>query len=241
MNPSGHTAYVTAHDDRVIDALRILDDIDVLESNINNDIFLGPIRDLSNHAFIKSYMKRGLPSRSKIDLMLERLIKNLDAPNISTLPINCFSEGVVNVTIKDKDTNTIIPDVKVIATHPSFGYFSGSTNQDGKHTVKVPVDQNSTLNIYQLSINASGYTPVLSNNNSFLQSSTQCTVIEGSINCFVSDFYPNNVTLLLEKSTDEFAAIEIKRVDITGEALPSLAMAQVDDLEKTIPKFSIFQ
>ena len=65
--------YRTAHDDRVIDALRVTER--VAPSNIENDLIIGFEFDRSwnNHSFISDYMWPGLPSEEDIVLELQRL------------------------------------------------------------------------------------------------------------------------------------------------------------------------
>ena len=64
--------YRTAHDDRVIDALRVTER--VAPSNIENDLIIGfEDRSWNNHSFISDYMWPGLPSEEDIVLELQRL------------------------------------------------------------------------------------------------------------------------------------------------------------------------
>jgi hypothetical protein len=73
--------YVTAHDDRVIDALRHY--YTVLPSNIENDPsvwFWKDDRDQTNHLFERSYFTEGLKSRERIDDMFGNLLRDLQFP-----------------------------------------------------------------------------------------------------------------------------------------------------------------
>lgn len=99
-NPAGRiigsNSYVTAHDDRVIDALRITHS--VLASNIDNDP-----RDFLNHSFTTSYMAskltpeytngNTLPSRARINGMFLGHIRNLE------FPIAELGDGAIKVTL----------------------------------------------------------------------------------------------------------------------------------------------
>ena len=99
----GSNKYVTADDDRVIDALRITHT--VLPSNIDNDpgIFDDP-RDLLNHNFITSYFASELTkeyeagntllSRARIDNMVFDLLKTLD------YPASDLGDGAIKITLE---------------------------------------------------------------------------------------------------------------------------------------------
>ena len=121
-NPAGRVVgnnnYITAHDDRVIDALRITHS--VLSSNIDNDpgIFDDP-RDFLNHSFTTSYMAseltseydlgNTLPSRARIDSMFFNLINTLD------FPVSQLGDGAIKVTLEwgsqpDVDLHIFEPD-----------------------------------------------------------------------------------------------------------------------------------
>jgi len=99
----GTNTYITAHDDRVIDALRITHD--VLPSNIDNDpgIF-NDHRDLPNHNFLKSYFAselepayaggETLPSRGWIDTTFFILFNNLVHSD------SVLGDGAIKVTLE---------------------------------------------------------------------------------------------------------------------------------------------
>lgn len=75
--------YVTAHDDRVINALRPF--YEISPSNVDNDRSVWPWKDgrdkfLSNHFFEPSYFAEGLPSRGRIDNMFGKLLSDLEFP-----------------------------------------------------------------------------------------------------------------------------------------------------------------
>ena len=72
--------YRTAHDDLVIDSLRLTEE--VLPSNIENDLITGFdfARSFSNHGFISDYMWPGLPSEEDITHELKRLFITVPFP-----------------------------------------------------------------------------------------------------------------------------------------------------------------
>ncbi len=109
-NPAGRIAngnpYVTAHDDRVIDALRITHE--VLPSTIDNDLTFefqgGDKRGLLNHNFAWGYLaskintngdyaNSTLPSRAKIDEMFLDHYRNLE------FPVSELGDGAIKVTL----------------------------------------------------------------------------------------------------------------------------------------------
>lgn len=98
--------YQTAHDDRVIDLLRITEN--VLSSNINNDLD-DDRRSFSNHKFVSDYMADGLPSREGIDAELTRLASTVPFPTREA------GEGAIRATL----TWDIQPDVDLHAFEPS--------------------------------------------------------------------------------------------------------------------------
>lgn len=103
-----NSTYYTAHDDRVINALRIL--CNVLPSNIENDpgIFNDP-RDFSNHHFKESYFASGLASRAKIDEDVSNYMANLQFPSAQ------LGSGAITVTL----TWGSEPDVDLHVTEPN--------------------------------------------------------------------------------------------------------------------------
>ena len=103
--------YVTANDDRIINALRALDE-DTLAGNINNDpstSIFGDGRDLWNHEFIASYFEEGLSSRAWIDGEISRLAKTLPYPT------QIAEEGAIHAVL----TWGAEPDVDLHAFEPS--------------------------------------------------------------------------------------------------------------------------
>lgn len=116
-------AYVTAHDDAIIDGLR--NTHNVLASNIENDIgiFDDP-RDLSNHYFVQSYMDTRLPSRANIDGQLLGFIGSL------TFPEAAVGDGAMRVTLEWGSE----PDVDLHAYEPSGDhvYYSNKVGSSGE-------------------------------------------------------------------------------------------------------------
>ena len=142
--------YRTAHDDRVIDALRITEN--VLPSNIDNDlsqsvyddagrrypvlsffwnVALSAIgadadqRGFSNHGFIDAYMAHPLPSKSDIDDEIKRLAD----PNVVPFPTREAGEGAIRATL----TWDAQPDVDLHAFEPngSHVYYRSRTGRSG--------------------------------------------------------------------------------------------------------------
>ena len=83
--PGDGSYYVTAHDDRVIDFLRLLV-TNVLDSNIDNDLGSIDKRSFLNHGFLLDYFEGSLPSRignstkPGIDDELQRLALEMPYP-----------------------------------------------------------------------------------------------------------------------------------------------------------------
>jgi len=103
-----NSTYYTAHDDRVINALRILHN--VLPSNIENDPgILNDPRDFSNHQFRESYFASGLASRAKIDEDVSNYMANLQFPSAQ------LGSGAITVTL----TWGSEPDVDLHVTEPN--------------------------------------------------------------------------------------------------------------------------
>lgn len=100
----GSNQYITADDDRVIDALRITHT--VLPSNIDNDPgFFDDPRDMLNHSFTTSYLaseltteytlgESTLSSRAIIDSMFSNLLSTLDYPSSD------LGDGAIKVTLE---------------------------------------------------------------------------------------------------------------------------------------------
>ena len=70
--------YRTAHDDRVINLIRLTDN--VVPSNITNNVRTRVARGLTRHSFITDYMWPGLPSERDITFELKRLFINTPFP-----------------------------------------------------------------------------------------------------------------------------------------------------------------
>ena len=80
-----NSTYVTANDDRVINALRSIS-IRTLRGNIDNDPgILNDSRGFLNHAFIKGYFSQNLPSRTEINRLVHATIGALEFPSGTTL------------------------------------------------------------------------------------------------------------------------------------------------------------
>ena len=118
--------YVTANDDRAINALRAVDE-NILGGNINNDpstSIFGDGRDLLNHEFIASYFEAGLRSRAWIDGEISRLAKTLPYPT------QIAEEGAIHAVL----TWGAEPDVDLHAFEPSGSHvfyqnFVGSSGE----------------------------------------------------------------------------------------------------------------
>lgn len=130
-NPAAATVdgaqYVTADDDRVIDGLRLIEN--VLPSNLDNDPsvlpgFLGgDFRTISNHLMIEDYFDTRLPSRKVIDTNLTRLAQ--DTP----FPTQIAGTGAIRASLSWGDQ----PDVDLHAYEPngSHVYYNSLIGQDG--------------------------------------------------------------------------------------------------------------
>ena len=112
--------YRTAHDDRVIDSLRITEN--VLPSNIDNRLD-DDRRSSSNHWFLSDYMADGLPSRKDIDIELKRLAATVPFPTRQA------EEGAIRATL----TWDAQPDVDLHAFEPngSHVYYRNFTGRSG--------------------------------------------------------------------------------------------------------------
>lgn len=128
----GTNQYVTAHDDRVIDALRITHT--VLESNLDNDpgIFDDP-RDLLNHNFLLSYLAseivpeytlgNTLPSRAVVDGYFLNLLRNLDFPDAE------LGGGAITITLEWGSNPDV--DLHVIEPNGTHVYYARLIGQSG--------------------------------------------------------------------------------------------------------------
>jgi hypothetical protein len=116
------TTYHTAHDDRVIDALRLIHE--VIPSNVENDpgLIFDP-RDISCHAFGQSYFSKGLASRDLIDDDLWYNMEILQFPEIA------LGSGAITVTMTWGEE----PDVDLHAFEPngSHVYYSNRVGLSG--------------------------------------------------------------------------------------------------------------
>ena len=91
--PQPEGFYVTANDDRVINALRLVEG-NVLTGNLDNDPgILGDDRDFLNHYFDRSYFDNQLNSRPLIDTELFRLADQLPYPQTTA------GEGAIRATL----------------------------------------------------------------------------------------------------------------------------------------------
>jgi len=103
-----NSVYYTAHDDRVIDALRLLHE--VLPSNIDNDPGgSDDPRDFTNHQFMASYFDPQIPSRAKINEALDSYMENLSFPAVE------LGSGAITVTLTWGEE----PDVDLHITEPN--------------------------------------------------------------------------------------------------------------------------
>ena len=120
--------YRTAHDDAVIDSLRITDN--VAPSNIENDLIVGFdfARSLSNHAFISDYMWSGLPSEEDNTAELQRLFV------VVPFPLR-YEENAIRASLT-WDSNP--PDFDLHAFEPNSSHvyykrFNGSLDVDDRN------------------------------------------------------------------------------------------------------------
>ena len=73
--------YVTAKDDRIINAFRVAAGGRVLRGNVKNDVGAGATqREVSNHVFDISYFAPALRSRTRIDALVEEVAERLPYP-----------------------------------------------------------------------------------------------------------------------------------------------------------------
>ena len=77
--------HVTAKDDVVINFARVVFP-GVLRGNVNNDTGGRVERDFLNHSFDESYFAEGLPSRTRIDSLVETLGEELPYPTDTPVP-----------------------------------------------------------------------------------------------------------------------------------------------------------
>lgn len=130
-NPAATTVdgaqYVTADDDRVIDGLRLIEN--VLPSNLDNDPSIlpgflgGDFRSISNHLIIEDYFDTRLASRDIIDTNLTRLAQ--DTP----FPTQIAGTGAIRASLSWGEQ----PDVDLHAYEPngSHVYYRNLTGEDG--------------------------------------------------------------------------------------------------------------
>ncbi|MCI5162166.1 MAG: hypothetical protein D3917_09130, partial [Candidatus Electrothrix sp. AX5] len=108
--------YVTAHDDRVINALRPF--YEISPSNVDNDRSVWPWKDgrdkfLSNHFFEPSYFAEGLPSRGRIDNMFGWLLSDLEFPPDKF----CIMEDAFEKAYEEQGGIGILGDMTAEGTH----------------------------------------------------------------------------------------------------------------------------
>ena len=120
--------YRTAHDDAVIDSLRVTDN--VAPSNIENDLITGFDfeRSFSNHEFISDYMWSGLPSEEDITAELQRLFI------VVPFPMQ-YEENAIRASLT-WDSNP--PDFDLHAFEPNSSHvyykrFNGSLDVDDRN------------------------------------------------------------------------------------------------------------
>jgi len=125
-SPAGVTVngntYTTAHDDLVIDGLRLISS--VLPSNVENDpgVF-NDFRSFTNHYFEQDYFDARLPSRDVIDTEVLRLADALPYPQTEA------GEGAIRASL----TWGSQPDVDLHAFEPNGAhvYYSNRNGEDG--------------------------------------------------------------------------------------------------------------
>lgn len=144
--------YVTAYDDRVIDALRAKSFWDVLPANIENDNTVVPYvygddpREVSNHEFVQSYFNDILPSRVDIDRQLRRLLQVL------VHPATTVGSGAIRATLEwgvERDIDLHVYEPAPENTHVYYSQKQGLSgyldlddrNQYGPENYYVPCDQ----------------------------------------------------------------------------------------------------
>lgn len=114
--------YITAHDDRVIDGLRLISN--VLPSNVDNDpgIF-NDFRSNTNHYFGQDYFDSRLSSRDEIDKEINKLAQNLPYPEVIA------GDGAIRASL----TWGGQPDVDLHAYEPSGDhvYYSNKVGSSG--------------------------------------------------------------------------------------------------------------
>lgn len=117
-----NSPYFTAHDDRVINALRLVQN--VLPSNIDNDLgVFNDSRDSTNHQFEASYFAVGLPSRPETDRVFYAYMENLEFPTSQA------NDGIITVTL----TWGAQPDVDLHTYEPNglHVYYSNRQGRSG--------------------------------------------------------------------------------------------------------------
>lgn len=115
--------YVTAHDDRVIDALRVLQP--VLESNLDNDLgLMDDNRDWLNHSFLPGYFDQELPSRAVIDDAFWSYVDNLPYPGIEA------GEGAIRASLTWGEQKDV--DLHAFEPNGSHVYYVNTTGVSGK-------------------------------------------------------------------------------------------------------------
>ena len=123
--------YRTAHGDRVINLIRLTDN--VVASNIANNVGTRVARGFSKHSFITDYMWPGLPSEGDITFQLKRLFINTPFP-----PRDEGSAIRVSLTWgnspPDFDLHAFEPDgTHVYYKRPSGSGFNGTLDVDDRN------------------------------------------------------------------------------------------------------------
>ena len=148
--------YRTAHDDRVINAIRLTDS--VVASNIENGVGpTGPSRSVTNHSFISDYMWPGLASERDIAFKLKLLFINTPFPpqdegNAIRVSLNWGSNP------PDFDLHVFEPNGShVYYKRPAGSGFNGSLDVDdrdgnGPENYVVACDQ-IELGTYSIGVN----------------------------------------------------------------------------------------
>lgn len=114
---------VTADDDRVIQALAILES--VADCDIDNDQSLNPFeRDASNHGFLDAYFAEGLPSRASIDGFLEALVAGLKFPEAE------LSDGALRASLEWNGSQDI--DLHIAEPNGQIVYYGSRVGQSGE-------------------------------------------------------------------------------------------------------------
>lgn len=185
----GDSTYYTAHDDRIIDGLRLL--FPVLASNVDNDPGLfGDNRDFSNHQFMESYFSSELVSRDLIDQDFAIKISNL------VFPYTYLGSGAITVSLTwgsepDVDLHILEPDGNHVYYQNmlgSFGYLDlDDVDSYGPEHYYVPCG-GTGVGRYKVGVNYYyGYNPETAQ--------IQISTSDGKTRTFTQDLATSNGTL----------------------------------------------